>query len=71
MTKVTALIRLARPGHWVKNVIVLFPVVFAMRTTDYDAWLTAGLAAVAFCLAASAIYIFNDIRDSKADRLHP
>jgi len=65
------MIRLVRPGHWIKNVIVLFPVVFAMRTDEVAAWRDAGLATVAFCLAASAIYIFNDIRDRTADRLHP
>jgi 4-hydroxybenzoate polyprenyltransferase len=71
MTKTTAMIRLARPGHWIKNVLVLFPVVFAMRTDEISAWRLAGLATVAFCLASSAIYIFNDIRDRTADRLHP
>ena len=65
------MIRLVRPGHWIKNLIVLFPVVFAMRTDEVAAWRAAGLAAVAFCLAASAIYIFNDICDRTADRLHP
>jgi decaprenyl-phosphate phosphoribosyltransferase len=71
MTKTTAMIRLVRPGHWIKNAIVLFPVVFAMRTGDASAWRAAGVAAVAFCLASSAIYVFNDIRDRAADRLHP
>jgi decaprenyl-phosphate phosphoribosyltransferase len=71
MTKTTAIIRLARPGHWIKNVIVLFPVLFAIRTGDPSAWFNAGLATVAFCLASSAIYIFNDIGDREADRLHP
>jgi 4-hydroxybenzoate polyprenyltransferase len=65
------MIRLVRPRHWIKNAIVLFPVVFAMRTDEVAAWRDAGLATVAFCLAASAIYIFNDIRDRTTDRLHP
>ena len=65
------MIRLARPGHWIKNVIVLFPVVFATRTKDPAAWRDAGVATVAFCLVSSAIYIFNDILDRNADRLHP
>ena len=71
MTKTTAMIRLVRPKHWIKNVIVLFPVVFAMRTDETAAWRDAGLATIAFCLTASSIYIFNDIRDRTADRLHP
>jgi len=71
MTTAAAIIRLARPAHWIKNIIVLFPVVFAMRAGDISAWQSAGLATVAFCLISSAIYIFNDILDRNADRLHP
>jgi 4-hydroxybenzoate polyprenyltransferase len=71
MTKTTAMIRLARPGHWIKNAVVLFPVLFAMRAGDASAWRSAGLAAGGFCLISSAIYIFNDMRDRTADRLHP
>ncbi|MCJ7543296.1 MAG: decaprenyl-phosphate phosphoribosyltransferase [Phycisphaerae bacterium] len=65
------LIRLARPTHWIKNVIILFPVVFARRMGDLTAWGQAAAAAVAFCLAASASYIANDIQDRYSDRLHP
>jgi len=65
------MIRLARPGHWIKNTLVLFPVIFAMRTDDAWAWCYAALAAAAFCLASSAVYVYNDIRDRTADRLHP
>ncbi|MGB2755662.1 MAG: decaprenyl-phosphate phosphoribosyltransferase [Phycisphaerae bacterium] len=64
-------LRLARPDHWVKNAIVLLPVIFAQRMGDAGAWLLAGLAATAFCFASSAVYITNDIRDREADRLHP
>jgi 4-hydroxybenzoate polyprenyltransferase len=65
------LVRLARPEHWVKNVVVLFPVVFALKVGDATAWLRAGLATVAFCLASSSVYVVNDIRDRDSDRLHP
>jgi len=64
-------IRLMRPEHWIKNVLVLFPVVSALRMGDARAWLHAGLAAAAFCLLASAGYIVNDVRDRESDRLHP
>jgi len=70
-TTIQSLVRLARPQHWIKNVIVLFPVVFALKVGDPTAWLRAGLAAVAFCLASSTVYIVNDIRDREKDRLHP
>jgi len=65
------LVRLARPTHWIKNGIVLLPVVFARRVADPSAWLQAGLATVAFCLASSAVYAMNDILDRRRDRLHP
>jgi len=65
------MIRLARPDHWIKNSIVLLPVIFALRMGDADAWVQAVMAAGAFCLAASCIYIVNDISDRSCDRLHP
>jgi 4-hydroxybenzoate polyprenyltransferase len=69
--RITHLIRLARPEQWIKNVIVLSPVVFALRVGDPRAWLQAALAAFAFCLASSSVYIVNDIQDRDKDRLHP
>lgn len=65
------IVRLARPSHWIKNVIVLFPVVFSQNMGSPSAWGRALLAAVGLCLASSACYIFNDIRDRRKDRLHP
>lgn len=67
----TPFIRLARPSHWVKNSIVLLPVVFGRQMDRPKAWLLAGLAAAAFCLASSAAYAVNDILDRDRDRLHP
>ena len=68
---IKALILLLRPAHWVKNVFVLAPLVFAQKLTDPEAVRLALLAFIAFCLASSAVYIFNDIRDRAEDRLHP
>ncbi|MBE0536460.1 MAG: decaprenyl-phosphate phosphoribosyltransferase [Phycisphaerae bacterium] len=63
--------QLARPRHWIKNVVVLLPVVFGLRMADPMAWLAAGGAAAAFCFAASFGYILNDMRDRQSDRSHP
>lgn len=39
---------------------------------DYrDVLYKAGIAFVVFCLAASSIYLINDVRDVDADRQHP
>jgi 4-hydroxybenzoate polyprenyltransferase len=66
-----AMIRLLRPAHWAKNVFVLAPLVFAQRLTDPEAVRNGAMAFAAFCLASSAVYVFNDIRDRAEDRLHP
>lgn len=65
------MVQLIRPSHWTKNVLVLAPVVFAMRVCDPRAWCQAALAAAAFCLASSASYVFNDIHDRERDLRHP
>ncbi len=65
------MIRVARPKHWAKNVVVLLPVLFAMRMNDPWAWMSAGLTLGAFCLVSSFAYILNDIRDLDSDRRHP
>ena len=64
-------VRLLRPAHWTKNVFVLAPLVFAQQLTDPEALRRGLLAFVSFCLASSAVYVFNDIRDRAEDRLHP
>lgn len=57
--------------HWIKNLLVLFPLVFSGHLID-PAMTAQGIAAFfAFSFCASAIYIINDIRDVEKDRLHP
>jgi len=68
---VRAALELLRVPHWVKNLIVLLPVLFAARFADPAAWRLALLAAAAFCLASSAMYVLNDILDRESDRYHP
>ncbi len=71
MSKVEALIRLARIGHWIKNGFVLAPLVFAGRMSHLPDVIAAGMAFLAFGLAASAGYALNDILDADCDKLHP
>lgn len=71
MDHVRNLVRLARPGHWVKNGFVLAALVFARQFGDPSAWASAALALAAFCLASSAIYALNDVLDRREDALHP
>jgi 4-hydroxybenzoate polyprenyltransferase len=60
-----------RPTQWSKNGLVLLALVFAHQLTDLAAVGRVLLAFMAFSLAASAIYIINDIADHESDRIHP
>jgi 4-hydroxybenzoate polyprenyltransferase len=67
---------LMRPVHWIKNVFVFAALVFARQLQQpLDEVLRAlGQAAsafICFSLAASAIYIVNDLLDRQADSIHP
>ena len=68
---VTDWVRLFRPTHWLKNLFVLGPLVFAGLLLDPRAAAQAIAAFIAFCLAASGIYALNDVFDRAADRIHP
>jgi len=65
-----------RPSHWSKNFFVFAGLVFGGKLFGPfdEVLLSVGRAIGAFfcfCLAASAIYIFNDIIDRRTDGLHP
>lgn len=64
-------LRLFRPQHWVKNGFVLAPLLFSGRATDSAVLVDAMLVFAAFCLAASAVYAFNDVADRTEDLAHP
>lgn len=66
-----AFIALARPLDWLKNALVLAPLLFAGLLSDGDAVRDALLAFAAFCLMASAGYAVNDTVDAPLDRDHP
>jgi len=59
-----------RPRQWVKNAFVLVGTLFGHRWAEADL-LQAALAFAAFCLASSAVYVYNDWIDRIADRRHP
>jgi 4-hydroxybenzoate polyprenyltransferase len=60
-----------RPRQWPKNLLLYAGIVFAAELDDPDKWVRATAAFVAYCLASSAAYIYNDVRDAEHDRLHP
>jgi decaprenyl-phosphate phosphoribosyltransferase len=65
------IVKAVRPRQWVKNVLVLAAPMAAGSVTQTDVLLPVALAFVAFCMAASGIYLVNDAMDVEADRLHP
>jgi decaprenyl-phosphate phosphoribosyltransferase len=66
-----SLLRTARPKQWTKNVLVFAAPAAAGVLDEWDHLLQTLVALVAFCLAASGTYFFNDALDAHADRLHP
>jgi decaprenyl-phosphate phosphoribosyltransferase len=78
-TLVGGIVKAVRPRQWVKNVLVLAAPLAAGRSpatgnyvlSDLTVLGHVGIAFVAFCLAASGIYLINDAKDVDADRAHP
>lgn len=66
-----AIVRTARPKQWSKNVLVFAAPAAAGVLGEPDQLLRTFVAFVAFCLAASGTYFFNDALDAHVDRLHP
>lgn len=69
--KIGAYIRLIRPKHTVKNLLIFLPLVFSGGLFDGERVLSSIFAFVAFSLVASVVYVVNDIRDRELDRVHP
>ena len=63
--------QLLRPLHWIKNGFVFVGFVFANAWHQPEKLQLVLLAAGAFCLVSSGVYIFNDLFDREQDRNHP
>jgi decaprenyl-phosphate phosphoribosyltransferase len=66
-----ALIALARPRQWVKNLLVIAAAGAAGALGHDDVPGRVLIAFIAFCLISAGIYALNDVRDRDEDRLHP
>jgi decaprenyl-phosphate phosphoribosyltransferase len=64
------IITLMRPQQWAKNLFVFIPAFFDGMITRADSLFPAVITFASFCLAASSVYCFNDIRDAESDRRH-
>lgn len=71
MSLPAALLKEARPKQWIKNVLVFAAPGAAGHLDNGSFILKSVLTFVAFCLAASGTYFWNDILDVENDRKHP
>ncbi len=65
------IVRILRPSQYSKNLFIFLPLFFAGRFVEFDLIGKAVVAFLMFCSVASSVYIFNDLLDVSADRLHP
>jgi len=59
---------LLRPNHWIKNLLIFFPILFSPLQIQSNAIMNSFIAFFLFCIAASSIYAFNDVVDYKKDK---
>ncbi|MCP4351291.1 MAG: decaprenyl-phosphate phosphoribosyltransferase [Desulfobacterales bacterium] len=71
MGKIKSYVKLARPHQYVKNGFIFLPLFFGHKLYLFGAAWNTCLAFICFSMAASCVYIFNDIRDIDSDRNHP
>ena len=63
-------IKLMRVHHYIKNGLILLPLIFSMRLGDISLLTKTIIGVIAFCIISSAVYIINDIKDLESDRRH-
>lgn len=66
-----ALVRQARPKQWAKNLLVFAAPGAAGVLDNWPSLWRTGAIFVAFCLASSGTYFWNDLLDIDSDRNHP
>ncbi len=63
-------IRALRVHQWLKNLLIIVPLLAAHQLTAVQGLVQAGFAFIAFSLCASAVYVLNDLLDLESDRQH-
>jgi 4-hydroxybenzoate polyprenyltransferase len=66
-----AALKALRPKQWIKNGVLLVPILFAKGIFREGLLLRSLVAVAAFSLMASGVYLINDWFDREKDRLHP
>ena len=60
-----------RPHQWLKNGLVLLPLILSHQLNQIDLLVQASFAFISFSLCASSVYLLNDMLDLNSDRQHP
>ena len=63
-------LKLIRVKHYLKNLLIFFPLFFSSNLFKVDLLIKTILAFLSFSFACSIIYIINDINDKEKDKLH-
>ena len=63
-------IKLLRVKHYIKNLLIFLPLIFSGNFFDEDLLLISVCSFISISLAASVVYIINDIKDCEKDKLH-
>lgn len=70
-SRFSAWLKALRLHQWLKNLLVLVPLLTAHRFLEVTAVTQAFVAFLSFGLCASGVYILNDLLDLTPDRMHP
>ena len=71
MISFTPCIQILRPKQWLKNLMLLFPPLFAGVLFTHDVLHNLAIPLLAFCIGSSANYAINDALDAEKDACHP
>lgn len=64
-------LKLIRIEQYIKNFFVFSPLFFGKKFMDFGIFTNVCIAFLCFCIAASSIYILNDLYDLNEDKVHP
>lgn len=64
------IIRLLRPKHWIKNLLIFIPAFFSGNLWNAKMIGNLIISFLSFSLVSSVVYIVNDIKDLEKDRQH-
>ncbi|MBD3330256.1 decaprenyl-phosphate phosphoribosyltransferase [Candidatus Peregrinibacteria bacterium] len=71
MNTILNYLKLLRPTHWIKNLLIFAPLIFADTELSIEILLKGIPLFFAFSFLASAVYIINDLSDEESDKVHP